>query len=76
MLFEQFDYDRNGTLCEVEFRDCLERNNCQFDDVQLLALFAYFDPNIEGYDIRASVFIVYACTHIRIKAYIYVLLFY
>jgi hypothetical protein len=31
-----------------EFRSCLEKLNVQFDDVQCLALFAYFDDDNDG----------------------------
>jgi Ca2+-binding EF-hand superfamily protein len=48
-LFEGFDKDRDGCLSENEFRDCLENENVQFDDVQILALFAYFDRNNTGF---------------------------
>lgn len=42
-LFEGFDKNHDGYLDENEFRLCLENENLQLDDVQLLALFAYFD---------------------------------
>lgn len=48
-LFESFDKDRDGYLSENEFRDCLENQNVQFDDIQILALFAYFDRNNIGF---------------------------
>ena len=32
-----------------QFRVCLERLNCQFEDFQCLALFAYFDDDNDGY---------------------------
>ena len=47
-LFESFDWDGNGVLDEVEFRACMERMNVQFDDFQVLALFAFFDEDNEG----------------------------
>lgn len=48
-LFEAFDANGDGVLDETEFRVCLEKLNIQFDDVQVLALFAYFDYNNDGY---------------------------
>lgn len=47
-LFEAFDINGDGVLDEGEFRICLEKLNIQFDDVQSLALFAYFDDNNDG----------------------------
>lgn len=47
-LFEAFDINGDGVLDESEFRICLEKLNVQFDDVQSLALFAYFDDNNDG----------------------------
>jgi hypothetical protein len=47
-LFEAFDFNNDGTLDEREFRECLERCNIQFDDIQSLALYAYFDPDMTG----------------------------
>lgn len=47
-LFEAFDINGDGVLDEGEFRICLEKLNIQFDDVQSLALFAYFDHNNDG----------------------------
>jgi hypothetical protein len=47
-LFEAFDLNGDGVLDEGEFRICLEKLNIQFDDVQNLALFAYFDDNNDG----------------------------
>ena len=47
-LFEAFDFNGDGVLDENEFRECLERCNIQFDDAQVLALFAYFDGNYQG----------------------------
>lgn len=47
-LFEAFDINGDGVLDEGEFRICLEKLNIQFDDVQNLALFAYFDDNNDG----------------------------
>lgn len=47
-LFEAFDINGDGVLDENEFRICLEKLNIQFDDVQCLALFAYFDHNNDG----------------------------
>lgn len=32
-----------------QFRVCLEKLNCQFEDFQCLALFAYFDDDNDGY---------------------------
>lgn len=51
-LFEAFDINQDGVLDENEFRICLEKLNIQFDDVQCLALFAYFDVNNDGYRLR------------------------
>jgi Ca2+-binding EF-hand superfamily protein len=48
-LFEAFDINGDGVLDEGEFRICLEKLNIQFDDVQSLALFAYFDYNNDGF---------------------------
>jgi len=48
-LFEAFDINGDGVLDEGEFRICLEKLNIQFDDVQNLALFAYFDDNNDGF---------------------------
>ncbi|RYG63367.1 EF-hand domain-containing protein [archaeon] len=48
-LFEAFDVNGDGVLDEGEFRVCLEKLNIQFDDVQSLALFAYFDHNNDGF---------------------------
>lgn len=47
-MFEAFDLNNDGVLDENEFRICLEKLNIQFDDVQVLALFAYFDVNNDG----------------------------
>jgi hypothetical protein len=47
-LYEAFDLNSDGLLDENEFRICLEKLNIQFDDVQNLALFAYFDVNNDG----------------------------
>lgn len=47
-LFEAHDADGNGVLDEDEFRSVLEKINVQFDDVQSLALFSYFDTNNTG----------------------------
>lgn len=47
-LFEAFDMDNNGVLDEFEFREFLEQINVQFDDVQILALFSYFDESNTG----------------------------
>lgn len=48
-LFEAFDFNNDGVLDEMEFRECLERCNIQFDDSQVIALFAYFDGNYMGF---------------------------
>jgi hypothetical protein len=48
-LFEEFDMNGDGVLDEGEFRECLEKMTIQFDDVQSLALFAYFDDNNDGF---------------------------
>jgi len=48
-LYESFDLNRDGYLDEAEFRICLEKMNVQFDDVQALGLFAYFDHNNDGF---------------------------
>lgn len=47
-IYEYFDLDGNGTLDEHEFRQFLELSNCYFDDVQSLALYAYFDQSRSG----------------------------
>jgi Ca2+-binding EF-hand superfamily protein len=47
-LFEAFDNHGTGALSETRFRECLESCNVQFDDIQILALFAYFDPDYTG----------------------------
>ena len=47
-LFANFDNDGSMGLDEVEFRQCLELMNIQFDDCQFLALFAYFDKDQNG----------------------------
>jgi hypothetical protein len=47
-LFESFDFNRDGYINENEFRIILEKLNIQFEDVQCLALFAYFDVNNDG----------------------------
>ena len=47
-LFEAFDINGDGVLDEGEFRICLEKLNIQFDELQSLALFAYFDHNNDG----------------------------
>lgn len=48
-LFEAFDLNGDGVLDEGEFRICLEKLNIQFDELQSLALFAFFDHNNDGY---------------------------
>jgi hypothetical protein len=48
-LFEAFDINKDGVLDEGEFRICLEKLNIQLDDMQSLALFAYFDGNNDGW---------------------------
>jgi Ca2+-binding EF-hand superfamily protein len=47
-IFDYFDMDGGGDLDEQEFRQFLELTNCYFDDVQSLALFAYFDEKRVG----------------------------
>lgn len=47
-IFDSFDSNGDGVLDENEFRICLEKQNIQFDDIQCLALFAYFDTNYDG----------------------------
>lgn len=47
-MFEAFDVNRDGSLDENEFHECLERINIQYDDIQSLALFALFDPDCTG----------------------------
>lgn len=47
-IFDYFDMDGGGDLDEHEFRQFLELTNCYFDDVQSLALFAYFDEKRVG----------------------------
>jgi hypothetical protein len=48
-LFEAFDVNGDGVLDEAEFRVCLEKINLQFDDIQALALFAFFDVQQVGF---------------------------
>jgi hypothetical protein len=48
LLFEAHDVNRDYVLDEFEFRICLEKVNVQLDDVQSLALFAYFDTDFGG----------------------------
>lgn len=47
-LFEMYDHNKDGALDQGEFRQCLEKLNIQFDDLQVLALFALFDTNNDG----------------------------
>lgn len=47
-LFEAFDFNKDGVLDENEFRECLEKINIQFDDIQCLAIFSYFDEDNTG----------------------------
>lgn len=47
-VFEAFDVNGDNVLDENEFRICLEKLNIQLDDLQCLALFAYFDTNNDG----------------------------
>jgi Ca2+-binding EF-hand superfamily protein len=47
-IFEYFDLDGSNDLDEHEFRQFLELSNVYFDDVQSLALFAYFDEDRSG----------------------------
>lgn len=44
-LFEAFDYEGTGSLNIHGFRKCLEYICCSFNEVQSLALFAYFDED-------------------------------
>lgn len=60
-MFEAFDINKDGVLDEGEFRICLEKMNIQFDDIQNLALFAYFDGNNDGY-VLASFFLFLCCS--------------
>ena len=48
LLFEAHDINKDYVLDEGEFRICLEKVNVQLDDVQLLALFAFFDDDYSG----------------------------
>jgi hypothetical protein len=48
LLFEQVDINHDFALDEQEFRQCLEGINVQLDDIQVLALFAYFDNEEVG----------------------------
>jgi len=48
-IFEALDLNTDGGLDENKFRICLEKMNIQLDDVQCLALFAYFDENNDGF---------------------------
>jgi hypothetical protein len=47
-IFEYFDLDGSGTLDELEFKQFLELQNCYLNDIQSLALFAYFDVTKTG----------------------------
>eukprot|EP00602_Paraphysomonas_sp_CaronLab_P005982 CAMPEP_0185035564 /NCGR_PEP_ID=MMETSP1103-20130426/27172_1 /TAXON_ID=36769 /ORGANISM="Paraphysomonas bandaiensis, Strain Caron Lab Isolate" /LENGTH=283 /DNA_ID=CAMNT_0027572703 /DNA_START=30 /DNA_END=881 /DNA_ORIENTATION=+ len=47
-LYDYFDLDNSQTLDEHEFRQFLELSNCYMDDIQSLALFAYFDSDRIG----------------------------
>ena len=47
-LFANFDQNGNSGLDEIEFRQCLELMNIQFDDCQFLALFAFLDKDQNG----------------------------
>ena len=49
LLFEAMDVNHDKVLDENEFRICMERINVQLDDVQILALFAYFDDDFSGH---------------------------
>jgi len=48
LLFQSHDVNQDFVLDEVEFRICMEKINIQFDDVQSLAIFAYFDTEYDG----------------------------
>lgn len=48
LIFESFDLNGDGVLDEREFRECLERVNIQFNDDQVLTLFASFDKERTG----------------------------
>jgi len=48
LLFDAFDFNKDGVLDETEFRECLERLNIQLDDIQVTGLFAYFDDDNDG----------------------------
>jgi len=48
LLFEAHDVNRDFVMDEGEFRICMEKVNVQLDDVQSLALFAYFDQDFGG----------------------------
>jgi hypothetical protein len=47
-IFEYFDLDGSNDLDEHEFRQFLELSNVYFDEIQSLALFAYFDKDKTG----------------------------
>ena len=47
-IFESFDKNFDGILDEFEFREFMESHNIQFNDRQLLALFAFFDVTRDG----------------------------
>ena len=47
-LFESYSDNRSGGLDVYGFRKCLELIGCQLDEVQSLALYAYFDENNDG----------------------------
>ena len=49
LLFEAMDVNNDKVLDENEFRVCMEKINVQLDDVQILALFAYFDCDYSGH---------------------------
>ena len=48
LIFEAHDVNRDFVMDEAEFRICMEKVNVQLDDVQSLALFAYFDRDFGG----------------------------
>eukprot|EP01038_Epipyxis_sp_PR26KG_P004970 gene4970-6953_t len=47
-LFESYRFENGQYMNEAEFCRCLEKMNVQFNDDQLVALFAFFDDDNDG----------------------------
>mmetsp|Transcript_25165 Transcript_25165/g.25370 ORF Transcript_25165/g.25370 Transcript_25165/m.25370 type:complete len:279 (-) Transcript_25165:242-1078(-) len=47
-LFESFDLSGRGWMDVPAFRQCMELMGCQLDEIQSMALFAFFDDNNDG----------------------------